>query len=65
MDNKKAKELLIKSGLSTAKAEEVSTHLARFYNEDKKKVKEENINEVVVSKKTSDKKIKEVLGGDK
>ena len=50
MDDKKARELLIKSGLSENKAKEVSGHLAREFNKEQEhhKKKEIDVNEVVV-----------------
>lgn len=47
MNEKKAKELLIKSGLSERKAGEISGHLARVFNEENKK-KDEEVKEVKI-----------------
>ena len=61
MDDKKAKELLIKSGLSENKANEISAHFTRVFNEDKKKGKEEiEINELK-SNNTKIKNVSEVI----
>lgn len=64
MEEKEAKKLLIKSGLSEKKATEISSHLAREFN---KEVKEKDVNEVVIKKpKIKVRDVNEVLiGGDK
>jgi len=70
MDDKKARELLIKSGLSENKAKEVSGHLAREFNKDQehhKKKKEIDVSEVVARSKKGfvnnydDKNLSEVI----
>ena len=50
MDSKKAKEILIKAGLSERKAKGLSDSLAKFYNEENDKkanIEEKEIAEVV------------------
>ena len=61
MDEKYAKELLIKSGLSTKKSDEISGHLAREFN---KAEKEKEVKEVVEKPKRTSKDIVEIIGGN-